>query len=229
MKRRDVLKGMAVAAGAATVGLPAVAGAKPPPCCKRDHDGDGNCDRHPVGKVQVFFSLVLPGPYHKLSAQLQEGIEGLEAQWLDMVVSQSVNVELFDKDGEPWLVSPAWKEGALCTDLRADPDSIFKDRQWHIVKWAVDYRRHHYWHDEIKPTLPPSPPSRTVPPRGEDRERIQCAWDAWLTWHKAQRERLGDVVVQFVGRVTPRPADVDVVEHAAKLGTPIFVNNRVKR
>ena len=47
MKRRDMLKGAAVAAGVAVAGISAPVGAKAEPCCERDHDGDGNCDRHP--------------------------------------------------------------------------------------------------------------------------------------------------------------------------------------
>ena len=47
MKRRDVLKVGAVAAGVAAVGISAPSGASAARCCERDHDGDGNCDRHP--------------------------------------------------------------------------------------------------------------------------------------------------------------------------------------
>ncbi|KKK66595.1 hypothetical protein LCGC14_2962540, partial [marine sediment metagenome] len=117
MKRRDVLKGAAaVAAGVMATGISAPAGArveKPSPwvpCCERDHNGDGNCDRHPE-KVHIRFSLVLPGPYDKLADQLQEGIEGFESQWSDMKVDLPVEFELLDKDGEPWLFSPAWEKG----------------------------------------------------------------------------------------------------------------------
>jgi len=80
MKRRDVLKGAAaVAAGVMATGISAPAGArveKPSPwvpCCERDHNGDGNCDRHPE-KVHIRFSLVLPGPYDKLADQLSHGM-----------------------------------------------------------------------------------------------------------------------------------------------------------
>lgn len=97
MKRRDMLKGSALAAGAAVVGLPTRAQAIQP-CCERDHDGDGDCDRHPARKVQALFSLALPGPHSELPEQLQQGIEGLEAQWPDMEALGPVTFELFDSD-----------------------------------------------------------------------------------------------------------------------------------
>ncbi len=202
MKRRDVLKGAAVAAGASVVGLPAVARAVEP-CCERDHDGDGNCDRHPHGRVHVRFELRLPGPYEKLTEQLQEGIEGLEAEWPDMEVALPVNIEPFDKEGAPWLSYSGE------TVLAQDPDHIFKRRSWVAVERMLHIRQHRYWHHEMASILEPG--SRQS-----------------LDWHREQRERLDLVVVAWLGKVTPRPQDIPVADHAAQLRTPLHVNHRLK-
>lgn len=208
MKRRDVLKAAAVAAGAAVVG---VSGEAKAACCERDHDGDGNCDRHPVGKVHVLFSLVLPGPYNKLSDQFREGIEGFEAQWPGMVVTEPVAFQPYDKDGNDWLMSPAWK-GEDRT-LHTKPDNVFKDRRWAVVKRATDLRRHCYWGQEVEPTLESIPPGMSLSsPSGAERELVARRTKATQAWHKAQLDRLGSVGVQFLALVTPHPRDVEAVK-----------------
>jgi hypothetical protein len=229
MKRRDVLKGVAVAAGAAVVGMPAVAqGARP--CCERDHDGDGNCDRHPE-KVHIYFSLTLPGPYEHLADQLKEGIEGLEAQWPDMRVLQPMTFELFDQAGEPWLRPtkrhPHWETEERA--LRVDRTHIFEHRHWTTAQKVVDLCGRLYWGQEVRPKSEPIT------------EFCQITWDtnylalpggecrACRVWREEHQGELGSVHIAFTALVTPRPADMDVVEHAASdPDMTIHVNNRVK-
>lgn len=187
MKRRTVLQGAAVAAGTALLG---VNEAKAAPCCERDHDGDGNCDRHPK-RVLLMLSLVLPGPYDKLAEQFQEGIEGFEEQWPDLEPMGHVHFYLRDKDGGPWLMSDAW-EGEERT-LQTERAIIFEKRCWDIPKRAVDTRTWAYWRQEVRPTmglLSTKEVSRSLRSR--------------TPWQKEQREQLGSVDVWFHGRVTPR-------------------------
>lgn len=207
MKRRDVLKAAAVVV-ATGISAPAGASTKTSPwvpCCERDHDGDGNCDRHPNGKIHIRFELRLPGPYNKLTEQFQEGIEGLEAEWPDMEVALPVSVEPFDKEGAPWLSYSGE------TTVPLEPDHIFKRRSWVVVERMLHVRRIRYWHQEMASTLEPG--SRQS-----------------LDWHREQRERLDLVVVAFLGRVTPRLQDVPVAKHAASdPDMTIHVNQRLKR
>lgn len=134
-------------------------------------------------KKQVLFTLMLPGPYDKLDEQLQEGIEGFEAQWLDMEVTQKVDFEPQDKDGNDWLMSAAWKEDQRT--LQVEPNTIFKERRWDMAKRVVDYRKHLYWRQEFKPT------------NNAD----------YLSWCRGQIKQLGGVEVRFMALVTPHPLD----------------------
>lgn len=214
MKRRTVLKAAAVVAGSALLGLPGEAKAA---CCERDHDGDGNCDRHPaLGQVHVRFSLVLPGPYDKLPEQLQEGIEGFEAQWPDMRVVQPMTFELLDKDGEPWLLPaerhPHWETEERA--LRVDRTHIFEHHNWTVAQEVVDLRGRLYWGQEVRPKPEPITEFCSVNwdtdylalPGGECR--------ACRVWREEQQEQLGSVHVAFMALVTPRPQDIPLAEHA---------------
>ena len=225
MKRRTVLKGVAVAAGATLLGLPGEAKAA---CCERDHDGDGNCDRHPE-KMYVAFSLMLPGPYDKLADQFQEGVEGFEKEWPDMEVAnlaQAVTFDPFNKDRGPWLWHSAWEgeEHILFT-----PRHVIQQRRWDVIERALTKRMDDYWNQEH-------------PPFDFGGEFCQVTWDTdylALPGHVCRaRQRfndeayasLGSVDTQFMALVTPRPQDIPVARHAVSdPDMTIHVNQRVKR
>jgi hypothetical protein len=145
----------------------------------------------PEKKKQVLFTLMLPGPYDKLDEQFREGIEGLEEQWPDMAVSQKVDFEPFDKKGGDWLMSAAWKGDERT--LQVEPDAIFKERRWDMVKRAVDLRESKYWRREGQ--------------KDASKTNGEPVWDVFMTWRREQRERLGSVEVRFMGLVTPHPVD----------------------
>lgn len=208
MKRRDVLKGVAAVAGMSVVG---VSGEAKAACCERDHDGDGNCDRHPVGKIHVLFSLVLPGPYNKLSDQFREGIEGFEAQWPGMEVAnlaQAVTFDPFDKNLGPWLWHSTWEgdEHILFT-----PRYVIQERRWDTIERALTRRMDDSWQAEN-------------PPFDFGGEFCQVTWNtdylalpdqvctARQRFNDEAYASLGSVGVQFMGLVTPHPRDIEAVK-----------------
>lgn len=134
-------------------------------------------------KKQVLFTLMLPGPYDKLPDQFQEGIEGLQAQYPDMEVTQKVDFEPTDKDGNDFLMSAAWKGDERT--LQVEPDAIIKERRWDMAQRVVIYREQKFW----------------------AQEKRLGSMEEYVAWLREQRERLGSLEVRFMGLVTPRPED----------------------
>ncbi len=137
MKRRDVLKGVGLGVVGSVVGLSAAAkGDKPAPeHLKGVKPESGDTIAEPSAKLMRTFTLNLPGPYDELPLQLQERVEGLEAQHPGLVVAQPIQVELSGHSGDA---------------LTVEAGEIFKGRRWEAIQRVVN----DYWQKYVRPPDP---------------------------------------------------------------------------
>lgn len=149
MKRRDVLKGAAVVAGAAVVGLPAVAKGEALPLLNTTYSGK---TRRMM--VELFVYPKQGGP---LKPRFQELIEEWERTNADFRPIEAVFFGPQTEDGSPWLVHPAWDREPMSKDnlslLHTESRIIFRDRRWDIIERAIDLREMGYWRQKYMPEI----------------------------------------------------------------------------
>lgn len=123
------MKGTAVAAGTAILGIKEAAAAHP-------------------DRVTLVGQLVLHGLYGSLPDQLQKGVELLEAEWPDLEVKGWVAFDIFDERGESWLKHEVWNDSP--TSLQVKGRKFFEERDWNLVQHAVRLRVNGWWRQEHK-------------------------------------------------------------------------------
>jgi hypothetical protein len=176
MKRRDVLKGAAVAAGAAVVGMPAMAKASGREEVLRDTYQNGRSST---------WLRVLPNAEGKFALHFQQLIEGWErATGGHMRPVGAVTFEPLMEDGEPWLMHRDWdptdkdKPAVLYTSM----GNVFRERRWPVIDRATDLRKHAYWRQ-----------LKEVPWANQPDLRFE----AWRQWSRRMRGMLHRVRVHF--------------------------------
>ncbi len=145
MKRRDVLKGAAAVAGAAVVGLPAMAEGKVPPLLSTTYNGQ---DRRMMVELHVY-----PDADGKLKGRFQELIEEWERIHEGFRPVEAVLFEPQTEDGSPWLRHPAWEplsEDTLSM-LYTESRIIFREKRWGVIERAINLREMGYWRQEYGP------------------------------------------------------------------------------
>ena len=141
MKRRDILKGVILATGAAVVGLPAVAWDKPQPL-----------------RVELFVYIDVLGI--NLVPRFQGLIESWERDHADFRPMGDVEFEPQTDLGSSWLVHEAWGPDSPMR-FYTESRTIFRDRRWDTIERVIYQRENAYW-DQLREDGPPikSRPSR---------------------------------------------------------------------
>lgn len=158
-------------------------------CCERDHDGDGNCDRHParVGDLVMAEFVIGYKPRVSQAPTFQAAFEQWQSEHPGFKPVGDVTYDFFQADHEPWLLSPAWT-GDGPNHLHSPANETLGDRGWDTIDCARSLRMHRYFRQEVLP-----PKDFTGMSDEEFHERGQL----WLAWIKEQRAKLAYVVVRF--------------------------------
>jgi hypothetical protein len=186
MKRRDVLKGAAVAAGVAVVGLglPKVVGAETAQTLTSEVY-DGKTRRM---KVELH---VYPDKDGKFSGRLQELVEDWQQRSERFRPTGKVTWEPVLQDGTPWLVHSAWlpaSEDNLSVLLSESRD-IFREHRWDLIQRAINLREMGYWRQEYG--------SMYQDAHSLGGGGMSQGWGDFLMYRRVVRKRLYKVVVRF--------------------------------
>lgn len=188
MKRRDVLKGAAVAAGTAVVGLPAEAEGLGAPL------GSEACRPHDRRSSVLLF--IQPDEEGKLAGPFQKLFEGWEeADRGHFRPTGKLTFDIRMEDGSPWLVHPAWEppsEDNLAT-LHTPTRNIYRDRRWDLIERAVNLRERGYWNQEYGPQWE----AYQAHPNGLDGGGCSPAYSHLCMFRRVTRKRLHRVLVRF--------------------------------
>jgi len=186
VRRRDVLKGAALAAAGSFVSLRASASKGE---AKTVQTLTSERYSGKTGRLSVELH-VYPDKDGKLRERFRELVEDWEARNWDLYRPiEAVSYEPLMEDGEPWLVHEAWKpisKDNLST-LFTPSMEIFRNHRWDLIERAVNLRENGYWRQEYLPKAP----------RGLDGGGMSPATAYWLTFKRVVRKRLHKVVVRF--------------------------------
>lgn len=184
MRRRDVLKGAAVVAGVAVVGLPVVAEGKVTHLMSETYN-----DKDRRMRVELY---VYPDADGKFKGRFQERVEDWERQRRAWRPVEAVTFEPQMEDGSPWLVHEAWKPVAKDNlgQLHTLARNIFRERRWDIIERAINLREMGYWRQEYLPQMPTGP-------RSLDGGGMSPAMSHLLMFRRGVRARLYRVAVRF--------------------------------
>ncbi len=158
-------------------------------CCERDHDGDGNCDRHParVGDLVMAEFVIGYKPRVSQAPTFQAAFEQWQSEHPGFKPVGDVTYDFFQADHEPWLLIPAWKGGGL-SYLHSPVGDTFGGRWWDLIDRARTLRMTGYFRQEI---LPP----KDI--KGMSDKEYHERWQRWLDWKDGAYEKLAYVVVRF--------------------------------
>lgn len=199
MKRRDVLKGLAVAPVVAA--LPRMGEARELLAPGEVREVMSTCYQNGRMKVELNVHPDEAGKFASVFRERMEAWEAVSGEHFQPI--EAVMFDLLEEDGSHWLVHPAWGRGPYGMHFPESPamlyteaHNVFRDRRWDIIDRAVSLRENGYWRQEHPPGAGP-----------------WDSWDPFLGWRRAQRARLHRVVVKFEavprGRCCERDHDED--------------------
>jgi hypothetical protein len=181
MKRRDVLKGMAV--GVVAAALPSASearevGVRP-----------AMSVRQLAGGSPYRMALEVYPKEGKFAPGFQEAVEHWEGYYGEHLRAVGpMEFEPLMDDGKPWLIHPAWepRDPNQLSTLYTEGANVFRVRRWPIIDRAVNLREHGYWRQEYGPQFMNEAPA--VPSPGFSHLRM---------FRRVVRARLDHIQVRF--------------------------------
>jgi len=184
MKRRDMLKGVAVAAAGTFISLRATKGEAKTVQTLTSETYSGETRRM---KVELH---VYPDKDGKFNGRFQELVE----DWWQRNDEhfrpvEAIAFEPLMEDGEQWLVHSAWKSVSKdnLSTLYTEGRNIFREHRWSVIDRAVYLREMGYWRQEYGPQF-----------KGMlDGGGMSPGTAHWRMFRRVVRKRLHKVVVRF--------------------------------
>ena len=184
MKRRDVLKGAAVVAGAAVLGFPAVAKGEVTPLMSTTHSPE---TRRMMVELHIY-----PDADGKFRGPFQERVEEWERANEGMRAVEALFFSPQMEHAQPWLRHPAWEPMSKdnLSMLYTESRTIFRERRWDVIERAINMREQGYWRQEYLPQMPTGPAAL-------DGGGASPAYTNMRMFHRITRSRLHEVLVRF--------------------------------